>query len=393
MPQADTARWRQWIIGERPLLRELAVLLLASLLIGLYFLAQLDGRLAEARRDYLGALASQVAEHAVEYTATNNLVSLNVIARRTGELAPVAGVTVEDAGGRVLASSGAPVEAAPVTQPMYLADGGMIGTVKLWPAPETATRKKVEAGFVLLVLCLLLLRVLLLLLERRLRGEPLWNLPPRAALSRAALPEAAVPEASSEQPISAVLRLALVNDAHLRRRYTESLFGNLLAPYEQALAQAAGVYGGTVQEPLGSGALIDFRGEPAEAALNAVCAGMLFLRISRRVSEQRKQAGQMALEFKLLVTGETDAVRSLACCEAGVPGRLHVPENELLAMALDTRSLYRHELALTVACADGDTLRLQPLEQLAQRYQMQINDQAEQLAGGVSESGAGASRL
>src|SRR5690606_42082894 len=111
MPQAEKARWRQWIIGERPLLRELAVLLLASLLIGLYFLEHLDSRLAEARRDYLGALAVQVAEHAVEYTATNNLVSLNVIARRTGELAPVARVTLGDAGGRVLASRGAPVGA------------------------------------------------------------------------------------------------------------------------------------------------------------------------------------------------------------------------------------------------------------------------------------------
>src|SRR5690606_23921186 len=171
MPQAAMARWRQWIIKARPLLRDLAVLLLASLLIGLYFLEHLDSRLAEARRDYLGALAIQVAENAVEYTATNNLVSLNVIARRTGELAPVARVTLEDAGGRVLASSGAPVEAVPVQQPMHLADGGIVGVVKLWPAPERVRRKKVEAGFGLRVLCLLGLRVLLLMLERRLRGE------------------------------------------------------------------------------------------------------------------------------------------------------------------------------------------------------------------------------
>ncbi|AJD49580.1 hypothetical protein S7S_15840 [Isoalcanivorax pacificus W11-5] len=385
MPQADMARWRQWIIGERPLLRELAVLLLASLLIGLYFLEHLDSRLAEARRDYLGALAIQVAENAVEYTATNNLVSLNVIARRTGELGPVARVTLEDAGGRVLASSGTPVEAAPVQQPMRLADGGIVGVVKLWPAAETATRKKVEAGFVLLVLCLLGLRVLVLMLERRLRGEPLWHLPPAAP----APVEEQAPEAAAPVPVTAVLRLALVNEAHLRGRYTDSLFASLLAPYEQALAEVTLLYGGALQTRLDEGALIGFQGEPADAAFNAVCAGMLFLKVSRQLAEQRKQAGQMALEFKLLVTGDRDPVRSLACCEAGVPGRLHVPENELLALSLDTRSLYRPEQALTVHCADGDDLRLQPLEQLAQRYQAQINDQAVRLAVGAPESGVG----
>lgn len=385
MPQADMARWRQWIIGERPLLRELAVLLLASLLIGLYFLEHLDSRLAEARRDYLGALAIQVAENAVEYTATNNLVSLNVIARRTGELGPVARVTLEDAGGRVLASSGAPVEAVPVQQPMRLADGGIVGVVKLWPAAETATRKKVEAGFVLLVLCLLGLRVLVLMLERRLRGEPLWRLPPAAS----APVEEQAPEAAAPVPVTAVLRLALVNEAHLRGRYTDSLFASLLAPYEQALEQVTLLYGGALQTRLDEGALIGFQGKPADAAFNAVCAGMLFLKVSRQLAEQRKQAGQMALEFKLLVTGDTDPVRSLACCEAGVPGRLHVPENELLALSLDTRSLYRPEQALIVHCTGGDDLRLQPLEQLAQRYQAQINDQAVRLAVGAPESGVG----
>ncbi|MCK0537514.1 hypothetical protein [Alcanivorax quisquiliarum] len=380
MPQADTARWRQWIIKERTLLHELAVLLLASLLIGLYFLAQLDSRLADARREYLAALASQVAEYAVEYTATNNLVSLNVIARSTGELAPVARVALEDAGGRVLASSGAPVEAAPVTQAMHLPGGGMVGTVKLWPAPDTEPQKKAESGFVLLVLGLLALRVLLLLLARRLRGEPLWHQPP-------AVMEPAV-EAAPETPVSAVLRLALVNEEHLRRRYTDSLFASLLAPYEQTLAQAAGLYDGKVRVALDGGALVEFRGETADAALSAVCAGMLFLRASRRVGEQRKQAGQMALEFKLLVTAGADSVRSLACCQAGVPGRLHVPENELAALALDTHSLYRPEQAVAVACAEGNTLRLQPLEQLAQRYQLQIADQAERLVDGVPESGA-----
>src|SRR5690606_23184802 len=132
-----------------------------------------------------------------------------------------------------------------------------------------------------------------------------------------------------------------------------------------------------------------FQGEPAEAAFNAVCAGMLFQKVTRRLAEQRKQAGQMALEFKLLVTSDTDPARSLACCEAGVPGRLHVPENELTALALDTCSLYRPEQALIVYCADGADLRLQPLEQLAQRYQAQINDQAVRLAVGAPESGVG----
>src|SRR5690606_498460 len=151
----------------------------ACLLVGLYFLEHLDSRVEQTRREYLDALAVLVAENAAEYTATGNRVSLNILARQTGALAPVGRVTLEDAGGRLLASSGGRVPGTPVRQPMRLADGAIVGLVSLYPSQDTTARQQVEAGFVLLVLCLLGLRVLLLMLERRLRGEPPWNLPPR----------------------------------------------------------------------------------------------------------------------------------------------------------------------------------------------------------------------
>lgn len=384
---AEKARWRQWIDSERPLLRELAVLLLACLALGLYFLEHFDSRLERERQRHLEALASLMAESAAEYTATGNLVSLNVLARQAGALAPVARVALTDAGGRLLASSGEAGAGTPVEQTMRLADGGIVGRVSLYPAASSGARQQLEAGFVLLVLCLLGLRVVWAMGARRLRGEPLWRVPEPETMP-VAPPGATPPQETS--PVAAQLCLTLVNAPYLRGRYTDTLFAALLAPYERLLQEVVAQYrDARLLTPLGEGAVVVFEGVEAEqAALRAICAGWLFLHGSRSVAEQRKRARELPLEFKLLVTVEQDAERNRAVCEAGVPGRLSVPQAELLALSLDRCVLYQPDQAVGVQYyadaqyaedAQHPALQLQPLLRLAQRYQQQITEQAEQL--------------
>ncbi|WP_162925647.1 hypothetical protein [Isoalcanivorax indicus] len=384
MKSTAWARWRARLNHERPLLRELAVLLLACLMVGIYFLEHLDARLAQSRISHLEALARQTAHAAGDYIVGGNLVSLNVIARQTGSLAPVARVQLEDAGGRVLASHGDETHGPQVSQPVRLGDQGIVGNVTLWSASQQATRQQVEAGFVLIVLCLLGLRVVATLVYRRLNGEPLWAAPEEVA-SEAAVPgvasEASETGEATETPPLAVLHLTVVNLVHWQARYTEERWRSMLAPYDALLRTVTGLYGARRESGLADGAVLSFAADaetvlPREAAFHGVCAGMLFLRVARRLGEQRKEAGEPALEFKALVTTDVNGLGSSACCEAGTPGRVHVPENELVALELDTRSLYRPEQALTVQRGEDDSFRLQPLEQLAQRYQKLINDQA-----------------
>ncbi|MCH8544084.1 MAG: hypothetical protein LAT61_10980 [Alcanivorax sp.] len=399
-------RWRAQLDSERPLLRELALLLVVCLVVGVYFLHQLEARLAHSNEVHLAALADQVAQSAGDYIAAGNLVSLNVIARHTGSLAPVARVQLEDAGGRVLASSGPSMNSASVAR-VVTGDGQeIVGTVRLWPAPMATVRQQAEAGFVLLVLVLLALRVAGVLLMRRWRGEPLWQAPasmPAADTSGSMLPgahqgvhqdslngQAITRDASApEVPPAAVLCVSLVNHAHLSARYTRERLDAMLAPYDSLLTTVSTLYGARLVSPLVEGGEVAFDcaadASAAEAAFHSVCAGMLFLRAARRCSEQRKAAGELALEFKLLVSTTPDPALNRACCEAGLPGRVHVSEAELVKLELDTRSLYRPEQALVISSAD-DVIRLQPLEQLAQRYQKLINDQAARILASASAS-------
>lgn len=379
------ARWRARLNHERPLLRELAVLLLACLVVGIYFLEHLDARLAQSRVQHLEALARQTAHAAGDYIVAGNLVSLNVIARQTGSLAPVARVQLEDAGGRVLASHGDDALGTPVSQPVRLGDQGIVGNVTLWSASQQATRQQVEAGFVLIVLCLLGLRVIATLVYRRLNGEPLWAAPEASLPASPTSDEPEQEKVEGEVPPLAVLHITVVNLVHWQARYTEERWRSMLAPYDALLRTVTGLYGARRVSELADGAVLSFTADadttlPREAAFHGVCAGMLFLRVARRLGEQRKAAGEPALEFKALVTTDVAGLGNSACCDAGLPGRVHVPEQELAALELDTRSLYRTEQALTVHRDEqGDEqalFRLQPLEQLAQRYQKLINDQA-----------------
>ena len=377
--------WRSRLRAERPLMRELALMLVAMLVIGLYFLEHLDKRLAEQSKLYQVALAEQTANAAGEYLVADNRLSLAVLARQSAQLAAVSRVEVHDSSGRMLASAGeTDSDSRVVRQPIKLAEGDMVGQVVLWPAPNPGLRQQLETGFVLIALCLLLLWVVMTVLWRRLNpaDEPSAATASGKAANQPGGEVAAVGESDNHQN-SAVLRLCLVNHGFLSSRYTPSLMNELLADYHQLLEQVAKLYAGEVERNLADQALLRFSAAaPAEAAFNALCAGQLFLHLARDLAARRKAEGRPALEFKLLVTTRNDKQFSWGCCEAGRPGRVHLLECELVDLDLDTRVLYRNAHALDVVC-EGEQLRLQPIEQLAQRYQKLISAQGEKLMGGL----------
>lgn len=380
----DSDSLRRWLHRERRILRELALMLLVAVVLGAFFLERARELMEQAERQALDAVAAQVAHDIAEYLVTGNRVSLNVVAARTAGLRPVARVALRDAAGTLLAAAGdAPPDTAPRSRPVHLGDQGMVGSVEVWPARlEREAAARLESSFVLVTLGLLGLRILLELASRRLWPEPAT---PAAAPDEALVPVLMMPPASQSAPM-ALLRIAVVNLEHMTQRYTPGRIRAMLADYQALLERVAGEYGATVERPLHDRCAVTLSARPrGEALVRGLCAGMLFLRLARRLGEARKRDGLMPLEFKLLVTGRVEPEHSWELCATGMPGRVHVPEDELLQSDLDTRVLYEPRRCLTVQRGD-DSLRLQPVEQVAQRYQKQLAAQAERLSGVVEPS-------
>ena len=173
----DLSRWRELVNKERRLLAELAVILLATLVVGVFFLENVDSTTASQRRQAAESMAEQLAHSAAEYVVTANLVSLNVVAAHAADLPVVARVEFRSAADGVLASAGdntlSGAAPAAVERAIRLDDGAVAGSVRLWPTvPERTLSARLENGFVLIVLCLLTLRVLAELLWRRLSSRP-----------------------------------------------------------------------------------------------------------------------------------------------------------------------------------------------------------------------------
>jgi hypothetical protein len=401
----DEYQVRQWLQREHQLLRELSLMLVVALVVGVYFLEHVHSTLEHSRRQSAQALAQHLAGSSAEYVVTGNLVSLNVIATHAAALETVERVEFRSVASIVLASAGAtPSEAVlPVSRAVRLEDQSVAGTVELWPRNTSATlEENLESWFVLVVLCLLALRVAGEAIWRRLKMEraqpddveadmvPVLTMSQTSgsqgigengARADADLVGANDPEADAAQ---AVLRISIVNFDRMQDRLTPQLLNEMVAAYREPLEGISQVYGAEIVETLGRQCLLVFSGEAKEqAAFQAVCAGMLFRAVTRRVSEQRKKQGRSALEFKVLISSDSDARTSWAFCLAGVPGRVHIPEAELIGMELDTRLLYQAERCIEVSNGES-SVRLQPVEQLAQRYQKLIAGQVESLlANGV----------
>ena len=362
-------QWRPWIRQQRSLLRELILMLLAMLVVGVYFLEHFSARLEQERKVQLQALAEQTARRAAEALASDDSISINLIGRETVQLAPVAGVRFLDAADIQVGLSGVSRSDLVVSVPVALPDGELAGTLTLLGDTSALPRQRLEAGFVLAVLCLLLLRV-----------EPPAASPLATPASTQALAE---PLPEGAEPL-AQLRLSIVNFEHIRQRYTQAAMAEVLADYQQILDKVAGIYGGRVGQRVGDQAGLFFYQEPASrCAFSALCAGLLFLRVVRLLAPLRKQQGKPPLEFKALVTTDRGQQEAWSLCVAGVPGRLNVPEAQLAATELDVKALYQPEKAQVVTAGDHK-VRLQPVEQLAHRYQNLLRTQADTL---LSEEG------
>jgi len=379
-------QWRPWIRQQQSLLRELILMLLAMLVVGVYFLEHFSAGLEQERKVQLQALAQQTARRAAEALASEDSISINLIGRETVQLEPVVGIRFEDTSGEQVGAAGEKTSPLRVTVPAALPDGELAGTLTLLGDNTLLPRKQIEAGFVLAVLCLLLLRVAAALIQQRLQppaqdepDAPAPRVPPESPHHDAPFPpivRSPVPDGAEMQ---AQLRLSIVNFAHIRQRYTEEALKEVLAEYQQLLDQVAALYDGHQGPVIGEQAgLYFYQGPASRAAFSALCAGLLFLRVVRLLAPQRKQAGKVSLEFKALVTADPDQEEAWALCVAGVPGRLNVPDSQLTVAELDVKALYQPEKA-QVVCAGDHRVRLQPVEQLAHRYQALLRTQAETL--------------
>lgn len=375
---ADKVDWRNWWQKEQQLIRELALMLLMAVVVGVYFLENARVAVEQGQRRSAEALAQQLATSASEYLASGNLVSLNVMAQQTAALGMVSRVEIRNPADRVLASAGdESVGNISVSRPVRIDDQALVGTAVVWPRRiDAAQSRQLETRFVLVVLSLLGFRLLVELAWRRLQAEP-EVLPEEETLEADLVPVLTMNQ-TSEAP-RAWLRIGIVNFDRIRDRYAADMVSEMLKGYGALLQQVAEVYGGRVLQNIGAEAAMVIGGETrAEACFQTLCAGTLFRRLARELSEQRKEQGRTPLEFKLLATTNSDMAHSWALTLAGLPGRVHVPESEMARYELDTRLLFQGERCLHVL-SDGETIRVQPIEQLAQRYQKLIADQAARL--------------
>jgi len=379
-------KWRPWLQREKQLLLELALMLLVALVVGVYFLEHFSARLQAEQRVQLKALAQQTALRSAESLAGDDLIGLNVIARETRALDPVGGVQFLDVARDPVTGKSDDNLPVKVEVPVALPDGELAGSVVLAAAHDTAPRQRLETGYVLVVLGLLALRAAAEVIRRRLwrPAVPVARTPPA---EDGEVPEAPRAEASAPDGVSVELRLSVVNFDHFQQRYTRSALEALLADYHHLLREVVALYGGEVVAAIGDRARIRFVGEPlSHTAFSALCAGLLFLRVARLQAPRRKAGQAPALEFKALVSGQFGEADSWALCLAGVPGRLNVPEAELTRAELDVKALYQTERAQLVQAGDRQ-IRLQPVEQLAHRYQTLLRTQAEKVMGGSGVSG------
>ncbi len=384
-------QWSPRLYRERHLLIELALMLLVALVVGVYFLEHFSTRLEAQQRGQLQALAEQTALRAAESLAGSDLIGLNVIARETQALDTVSGVRFLDTSRKVVVSNGDAAQALSVEVPVALPGGDLAGSVVLFASPAGGMQTPLRLGFILVVAGLLILRVAAALIERRLRRSASPEDGPAGDGDEQREVTVTVSGQPSAPPVRTTecdLWLSVVNFSHFQQRYTRSALQALLADYRELLQQVADLYGGVVEQDIGDRCRVRFSGESlSQASFSALCAGLLFLRVVRLQGPRRKSRAAPALEFKALVSSQFDDAEGWALCVVGVPGRLHVPDTDLVRAELDVKALYQTEKSMAVRAGDRQ-VRLQPVEQLAHRYQALLRTQAERVMGaGLGDSG------
>ena len=191
-------QWRSWIGRQHTLLRELILMLLAMLVVGIYFLEHFSARLEEEREVQLQALAEQTAMRAAEALASEDSISINLIGRETVALPPVAGIRFQNPAEVQVGLAGVSESTLRVSVPVALPDGELAGSLTLLGEDSLVPRQQIEAGFVLAVLCVLLLRLAFTVVRERLLPpvvqEPVPEPSPGFVAAPAVLPDPVVPE-------------------------------------------------------------------------------------------------------------------------------------------------------------------------------------------------------
>ena len=136
-------QWRSWIGRQHTLLRELILMLLAMLVVGIYFLEHFSARLEDS-------------------------ISINLIGRETVALEPVAGIRFQNPAEVQVGLAGLSESTLRVSVPVALPDGELAGSLTLLGDDTLIPRQQIEAGFVLAVLCVLLLRLAFTVARERL---------------------------------------------------------------------------------------------------------------------------------------------------------------------------------------------------------------------------------
>lgn len=363
--------WRSWSRREKALLRDLALMLAVMLVVGVYFLERLDMRLETQQRQHLQALTGYLAADSAEYLSAGNHVSLGVIARQAARLDTVATLVVRDMQGRELARSGPEQSGAAPVQQAAEGENGPVGRLDLWPAALTPGRDGVEAGFVLVVLLSLALRVLAEVIRRQFSSAG------RTPVSLDDSDEAAEPAPEPSTSTTVALHVEPDRLVSLRERYTRSALKARLAEPERVLDRVVTLYGGERATPLDEGARVVFSASrPGEAAFQALCAGQVFLLAAQRLASSGRERAQA---FRLLL--RTAAAPELKFPPGAQTGVIYVAAGELDELELDQCALYR-----SADCLYAGEVPLQAITELSERYQHLVTTQADKLVFGPSES-------
>jgi class 3 adenylate cyclase/uncharacterized membrane protein affecting hemolysin expression len=337
----------------------LAFSLLVIVLVTGFWIAlklQLDRTLI-AQQDVLGqVLARQAADAVTELVLANDQLGLNVVASQLSREDGIAGLTITDVDGRILAPTTPSATIPDISMPgVYRAPVSLQDAVAgfviltLEPAaaanplltPQAAYYSAIGAGLLLVfVLAWLVARPLTGSLEElaengldegsddtaplqlstipevqqvQLRFLELWNRTSELEeqITSIGLPEQSAEEQANlraEKRMTTLVAIEVVNAQTAIELLHPGTLSILLQQYQFYLRQAARLYRGIVTRSHGNMSLVTFDSRRCQDdhAGNAICFAQLFLLIMQEVAVSQKAKKAQSLEFRIAIhSGDT----------------------------------------------------------------------------------------
>lgn len=361
---------------HRKLLKDLLLILMSCLVCFLYFSEQWHHQSRTQRQQGLEALAVQLAETSYVPLAADNLVSLNVLTGQLVALPPVGGARVEYLDRRLASSAG-----DKATMKAVAAVGGqqkdIIGRVVVYGKPVAGLS---FWPFWILLLCLLGIRVAVALFWEQLvpfSSRAIKGIKKYSQATRRVTRSAPVPTLPVEPAASAQLDIQVCDYARLSQWFTPTALQQTLAAYDALLRRVAGIYGVTLDSPLGATTKLELGHDSAEEAVFLLsCCANLFMAACDTLNAQRRESGDTCLAFSLLLSQQApDELReSLNQQEVEQQLRLLVaaPSDHLKAR-LNAHHLEQWQ-------GEDDVWQLLTDATLAERYRKLVASQLDSLA-------------